>query len=253
MKKAILQTLLIALGASLCAQEKKADTNPAVARWEAAFNATKEELQKPLRDLADFYEEKLKSIAEDRKKRGDLDAVLLVEKEIGGFRKNAFPEIPDSFTALKAAREVYLRELEQRKARYELNFREAAGKHARAVEDYQAELTKSDRLEEAVKVKKYLEEFLLESGPGRPEIVLYWESNFRGSSTTLKVPCEVFTFYGNPNFKNDSLKSIRVPEGVKVTVGKARGLTGGTTTFTGDVRDIQFGGISSLKAELVSE
>ncbi len=92
----------------------------------------------------------------------------------------------------------------------------------------------------------------------RPSVSLYMEANFKGRLTRIKAPAD---FPGSALLKkeginNDSLLSLKVPAGVKVSVFDADGYGGENMTFTeGEHATIgkMAGRVSSMKIELLDK
>lgn len=223
-------------------------------KLEESFQDNLAKIREPLDELDQLYEVRLKAIAEDRQKRGDLEQTLAIKKEAETFRDSTDNEIPENFGQLHDAREVYLRELEKRTPIFGRRKSELLRKHLDTLTDLQSKLTREGNLESALKVKSKIDELEKEEPidsvqTGPVKIELFWERNYRGVSVLLEVPCQIDRFAQKPELKNDRLKSIRIPEGVKVTVATGAALEGKQETLTGDENNIELGGISSLKAE----
>jgi hypothetical protein len=89
---------------------------------------------------------------------------------------------------------------------------------------------------------------------GKTFIQVYFDENFKGKSVRVEVPCELnndarLKEMGIPN---DSIQSIKIPDGVTVTLYMAAGLGGKSQSFTGKAATLGElkGQASSLKAEL---
>ncbi|MES2508065.1 MAG: hypothetical protein V4599_15285 [Verrucomicrobiota bacterium] len=97
----------------------------------------------------------------------------------------------------------------------------------------------------------------LQAGPkSRPSVSFYLEENFKGRMNRLKAPAD---FPGSAELKkvgipNDSLLSMKVPAGVKVSVFDADDYGGDSMTFT-EGEHATLGKlarrISSMKVELI--
>ena len=89
---------------------------------------------------------------------------------------------------------------------------------------------------------------------GKTFVQIFFEENCKGRPVRLEVPCEHENF-GRPNdtgIKNDSIMSMKIPEGVSVTLFDASGFGGPSQTFTGKVDTLGKlkGTTSSLKATM---
>lgn len=93
---------------------------------------------------------------------------------------------------------------------------------------------------------------------GRPTVVLYVEANFKGRATRVKAPED---FPGSAalkeiGIKNDSLLSMKVPAGVRVSVYDADNYGGDSLSFT-EGEHASLGNlanrISSMKIEMIEK
>ena len=89
---------------------------------------------------------------------------------------------------------------------------------------------------------------------GKMYMQVYLEENFKGRAIRVEVPCELandarLKEFGIPN---DSIMSMKIPDGVTVTLFAAAGFSGPSETFTGKVATLGAlkGQASSLKAEI---
>jgi len=89
---------------------------------------------------------------------------------------------------------------------------------------------------------------------GKLIVQVYFEENFKGKSARFEAPCELnndarLREVGIPN---DSIQSMKIPEGVTVTLFAAAGFGGESESFTGKVATLGKlkGQASSLKAEV---
>jgi hypothetical protein len=98
--------------------------------------------------------------------------------------------------------------------------------------------------------------------PGTPPVVrtgkiyiqVYLEENFKGRAIRVEAPCELnndarLKELGIPN---DSIMSMKIPDGVTVTLFAAAGFGGQSQSFTGKAATLGAlkGQASSLKAEV---
>jgi hypothetical protein len=89
---------------------------------------------------------------------------------------------------------------------------------------------------------------------GKTIVEVYLQENFKGRAIRLEVPCELnngerLKEVGIPN---DSIMSLKISDGVSVTLYAAAGYGGASQTFTGKAAtlgDLK-GQASSLKAEV---
>jgi hypothetical protein len=88
---------------------------------------------------------------------------------------------------------------------------------------------------------------------GKTTVLVYLEENFKGRAVHLEVPCE---FANDAQLRkvgipNDSIQSMKIPDGVTVTLWDGANYLGRSASFTGKVATV--GDLkraaSSLKAE----
>ena len=89
---------------------------------------------------------------------------------------------------------------------------------------------------------------------GKVYVQVYLKENFMGQAYRIPVPTEVMNdaqlkTYGIPN---DSIASMKIPDGVVVTLYDGAGLKGASQSFTGKVPNVDKmkGLTSSVKTEL---
>src|SRR3954451_12110868 len=89
---------------------------------------------------------------------------------------------------------------------------------------------------------------------GKTIEMVYFEENFKGRPVHLEVPCELNNAarLKEKGIKNDSIMSMKIPDGVVVTLFNADGFGGASKEFTGKAATLGElkGQASSLKAEL---
>lgn len=89
---------------------------------------------------------------------------------------------------------------------------------------------------------------------GKTFVQVYFEENCKGRAVRLEVPCELNNDARLKEFgiKNDSIMSMKIPDGVTVTLFAAAGYSGPSQSFTGKVDSLGDlkGQASSLKAEV---
>lgn len=89
---------------------------------------------------------------------------------------------------------------------------------------------------------------------GKTFIQVYFEENCKGRPVRLEVPCELNNDarLKDVGIKNDSIMSLKIPDGVTVTLYAAAGFSGPSKSFTGKVDTLGElkGQASSLKAEV---
>src|SRR4051812_12250179 len=89
---------------------------------------------------------------------------------------------------------------------------------------------------------------------GKRYFQVYFEENFKGRAVRVEAPCELANsgMLKKAGIANDSIMSMKIPEGVTVTVYDADGFSGPSKSFTGHVPTL--GDLkartSSLKAEV---
>lgn len=92
---------------------------------------------------------------------------------------------------------------------------------------------------------------------GKVYVQVYLKENFMGQAYRIPVPTEIMNdaqlkTYGIPN---DRIASMKIPDGVQVTLFDGAGLKGANQSFTGRVPNVDKmkGLTSSVKTELVSK
>jgi hypothetical protein len=89
---------------------------------------------------------------------------------------------------------------------------------------------------------------------GKYFVQVYFEENFKGKSVRLEVPCEIPNgeLLNKRGIPNDSIMSMKIPDGIVVTLYAASGFGGASQSFTGKVPTLGElkGQTSSIKAEL---
>lgn len=215
----------------------------------ASFDKEIAKLEAPLRALEDQYEAQFQKLGSQIGAEGDLDRTLLVQNEIDSFRNEPIAEIERDFPQLKTVRRIYLSQRRLRTRQLEASVTKAKTLHKSRLETYQTKLTQAGMLPEALEVRTYLASLNPPKEPEIIEIELFWLPDFRGDSVKLTVPIKVPRFAQHPQLRNDSLRSIKVPENVTVTVGSGPELSGEVLRIRKDTEDIRIKGISSLEAK----
>ena len=89
---------------------------------------------------------------------------------------------------------------------------------------------------------------------GKYFVLVYFEENFKGKSVRLEVPCELNNGarLKEKGIPNDSIQSMKIPDGIVVTLFEAAGFAGKSQSFTGKAATLGElkGQASSIKAEL---
>ena len=89
---------------------------------------------------------------------------------------------------------------------------------------------------------------------GKRFVDVYFAENFKGKSVRLEVPCELNNDarLKEKGIPNDSIQSMKIPDGVVVTLYANAGFGGQSKSFTGKVAMLGElkGQASSLKAEV---
>lgn len=89
---------------------------------------------------------------------------------------------------------------------------------------------------------------------GKTFVQVYFEENFKGKSAKVEVPCELNNDarLREAGIANDSIQSMKIPDGVTVTLYMAAGFQGKSQSFTGKAATLGElkGQASSLKAEM---
>ncbi len=85
-------------------------------------------------------------------------------------------------------------------------------------------------------------------------VQVYVEENFKGRAVRLEVPCalENDARLREVGIQNDSIQSLKIPDGVTITLYAAAGFGGESASFTGKAATLGKlkGQTSSLKAEV---
>ena len=89
---------------------------------------------------------------------------------------------------------------------------------------------------------------------GKTFVHVYFAENFKGKSVALEVPCELNNDarLKEKGILNDSIQSMKIPDGIVVTLYANAGFGGQSMSFTGKAAtlgDLK-GQASSLKAEV---
>lgn len=88
---------------------------------------------------------------------------------------------------------------------------------------------------------------------GKYFVQVYFEENFKGKSVRLEVPCEVPNgeLLKQRGIPNDSIMSMKIPDGIVVTLFAASGFNGASQSFTGKAATLGElkGTASSIRAE----
>jgi|GEM_PF-4104944 len=89
---------------------------------------------------------------------------------------------------------------------------------------------------------------------GKTFIQVYFDENFKGKSVRVEVPCELNNDarLKDLGISNDSIMSMKIPDGVTVTLYAAAGYGGTSASFMGKAATLGElkGQASSLKAEM---
>ena len=89
---------------------------------------------------------------------------------------------------------------------------------------------------------------------GKWFVDVYFAENFKSKSVRLEVPCELNndTRLKEKGIQNDSIMSLKIPEGIVVTLYGNAAFSGPSKSFTGKAASLGElkGQASSLKAEL---
>ena len=89
---------------------------------------------------------------------------------------------------------------------------------------------------------------------GKTFFEVYLQENFKGHAIRVEVPCELIndTQLKELGIPNDSIMSLKAPDGVTVTLFAAAGYGGASKSFTGKAATLGElkGQTSSLKAEM---
>jgi len=148
---------LLSLGPELRAQETAPGVPASLAVLQERFDEQNELLARPVSDLNQLYEKQLATLRETAKAAGDLDKVLILDEELRDYRSGFRDIPPKSFPELDRLRGIYSAELEKRqKALVEARFPFVAS-YIQQLEALSRELTRQDRLPEALAAREEAE------------------------------------------------------------------------------------------------
>lgn len=128
------------------------DAAPSLARLQATFQQQRELARAPLTELETLYEGQLDALRKKLREAGELDKVLLVDKEKSGFRDREETE-EEAFPELERLRTIYREEVPRREAAVQKRLSRYQRAYADQLDALAVELTRQDRLEEAVKAR----------------------------------------------------------------------------------------------------
>lgn len=150
---------------ALSAQESGQGT---LATLKERFAEQRSLLGKPIEDLNQLYEGQLSALREKVKAAGDLDKILVVDKEIKGFRSGE-PTGEETFPEIERLRGIYGAELKKRRDEIATALPHYLSRYLEQLDSLSKELTRQDRLEEALAVReevKATQQLLTEASAG---------------------------------------------------------------------------------------
>ena len=137
-------------GFALC-QENQGKTTPALEELKTKFDLARQKIEKPLRNLNENYEKSLNALLEKVQGAGRLEKTLEVKNEIEGFSTGK--TVPaKNFDELARLQEIYARERKLIDRSISKNLIPVATAHKTKLEKLSAELTKANKLENAIAV-----------------------------------------------------------------------------------------------------
>lgn len=125
-------------------------------------------LEKPIADLNQLYEVQLTALREKVKSAGDLEKILIVDKEIKGFHSGETAG-EDTFPEIERLRTIYGAELKKRRGEIATALPPFLSRYLEQLDALSKELTRQDRLEEALAVReetKSIQQLLTEASAG---------------------------------------------------------------------------------------
>ena len=117
------------------------------------FEAAKGELEKPIRDLNEKYAASLKSLQEKVRKAGKLDQTLEVKNELEGFASGKTKPAED-FDELRRLQTIYAEQSERLKRNLKRDLKPLLASYRKNLASLKEDLTKQNKLEEAVATAK---------------------------------------------------------------------------------------------------
>jgi len=237
----LMLSLLIVLGFFYAETEEEDSGSVDMMVYMIAYERACEEAQQPLIDLKTAYRNRLDTLRDQAQSAENLDESLALVDALEKLEESDEPEVKVGFESLDQAHATYLNERVKRQAVVDEKVRHARVNHVEDLKAYQAELTKLNQIEAAIEVKNYIEALpdlqpggggnvsalsVASAAPVEPPVVsgpvieLFWRENYQGESVKLEVPVRIDRFAYDKRVKNDQLRSIRIPVGVKVTLGR---------------------------------
>lgn len=194
-----------------------AEAPPELRELTAKYRQAVARIEAPLAALRADYEKELAEMETDAQQAGELSEMLAIQRESRSYR-NRLENIPEKHSALrKAARNFDAKQRELLKSlrpeldRLENVYLEQMGK-------LQGELTKSDRLDEALFVREHAQ-LLTRGEPPREDLVAHWELD--GNARDGNVPPR---FHGRASGRGPDYVHGRIGTGA-VRVGQDRYLS----------------------------
>ncbi len=149
----------------LCHPAHSQDADLSLKELRARFDQQRSLLSKPITDLYPLYEKQLQTLRETAKSGGNLDQVLMIDEELRGYRDADYrPE--QTFPELQRLRRIYEGERDRRAKEVAEVLPTYLKSYLDQLDKLEKELTRLERLEEALAVRGETEKIRreLESG-----------------------------------------------------------------------------------------
>ncbi|MCB1086557.1 MAG: hypothetical protein KDM63_05895 [Verrucomicrobiae bacterium] len=114
------------------------------------FEQQRSLIEKPIAELNQLYEQQLGALREKARDSGDLDRLLEIDQELKGYRQPDDQAAKVSFPELVRLRDIYRNELNKRRQSVATDLAAFQTRYVEQLEALAKELTRLDRLEDAV-------------------------------------------------------------------------------------------------------
>jgi hypothetical protein len=150
---------LVPLLAALVSAEMLAaqDTAAKLAELGKAYADVRANHLKPVGDLEELYARNLEALRKEATEAGELEHVLAIKAEIESFRKQETPPVGDEYPKLKHLQGIYRQSRLERLTIANESLASATKAYVDSLTAIQIDLTKQERLEEAVEVKAVID------------------------------------------------------------------------------------------------
>lgn len=133
------------------------DTAATLRELAEVYEESKAELMKPVTELQTMYATKLEELKAEATKAGQLERVLAIKSEADAFRTSETPAAGDDFPKLKDLQTIYRQALPTRLAQAQAALAPLNASYQAQLLELQTELTKQEKLTEALQVKAVLD------------------------------------------------------------------------------------------------